>query len=64
MTHKIKRMSRLMALRLPTPSSSHTRARIDLVVAAVMAHYPSISSGGRPSASGHSRSERPRSRGG
>jgi hypothetical protein len=47
MTHKIKLMSRLMAASLPTPSSSHTRARIDLAVAAVMAHEPSISFGGR-----------------
>jgi hypothetical protein len=38
MTHKIKLMSRLMATCLPTPCSSHTRARIDLAVAAVMAH--------------------------
>jgi hypothetical protein len=35
MIHKMKLMSRLMAPCLPTASSSHTRARIDLDGAAV-----------------------------
>jgi hypothetical protein len=50
MTHKIKLMSRLMATCLPTPCSSNTRARIDLALAAGMAHDRARALASRPKA--------------